>query len=66
MSKNDVTGDALRSKVGNPDKFNEGFDRIWNKTITCARCADFSGPIIKAALAKVRKPTCAAQSCNEV
>lgn len=38
MSKNDITGDAIKTKAGNSDKFNEGFDRIWSKTITCARC----------------------------
>lgn len=31
MSKNDITGDAIKTKVGNTDKFSEGFDRIWGK-----------------------------------
>ena len=30
MSKNDITGDKLVSKVQS-DKFSEGYDRIWGK-----------------------------------
>lgn len=28
-SKNDVTGDSLRSKVGNNENFSNGWDLIW-------------------------------------
>lgn len=32
MSKNDITGDKLVSKVQS-EKFSEGYDRIWGKSI---------------------------------
>ena len=31
MSKNDVTGDDLRSKTGDQDAFASGWDLIWGK-----------------------------------
>jgi len=32
-SKNDITGDVIKSKVGTPDKYADGWERIFgNKT----------------------------------
>ena len=31
MSKNDITGDSLTSKVGNKEAFDANYDRIWGK-----------------------------------
>lgn len=30
MSRNEITGDKLQSKVGNTEAFNEGYDRIFS------------------------------------
>ena len=31
MGRNDITGDALKSKVGDPDAFSKGYDTIFGK-----------------------------------
>lgn len=31
MSKNDITGDSIKTKVSDQKKYDEGFDRIWGK-----------------------------------
>lgn len=31
MSKNDITGDSIKTKMSNQEKYEEGFDRIWGK-----------------------------------
>lgn len=48
MSHNPVTGDSIRTKPGDQDKFEEGYERIWGKlnhpakdqkaTLICPRC----------------------------
>lgn len=39
MSKNDITGDKLVSKVQS-EKFSEGYDRIWGKKCDHDWCSD--------------------------
>lgn len=37
MSINDITGDKLKSKVGDTDAYSEGYDRIFGKK-KCSPC----------------------------
>ena len=35
MSTNDITGDKLKSKIGDADAYSEGYDRIFGKKKPC-------------------------------
>jgi hypothetical protein len=38
MSKNDITGDALTSKIGNSKLYEENYDNIFGKTCQNSGC----------------------------
>lgn len=33
MSKNDITGDDIKTKISDQKKYEEGFDRIWGPKV---------------------------------
>lgn len=40
MSKNPITGDVIMSKIGDTDKYNEGWERIFGSLPKVPECPD--------------------------